>query len=124
MQKTDKILVDTHIADFLPGVGLVLGLPGATVNTGEAIVDLKDHRYNSAIRHMGTVAEDEGGVVGLLAGGATRLITEDYELGKQIQWSQGAPNPFSGNDFQTDRLPSMEETPMKTAEIVKNAFFG
>jgi uncharacterized protein YukE len=123
VQKTDKILVDTRIADFLGPVGMILAAPDAIVNSGEAIVDLKDHHYNSAIQHLGNVAEDEGGVVGLLAGGATRLYAEDYEIGKQIQWGQ-VPNPFSGNNWQTDWLPSLEATPLETLDIVKNAFLG
>jgi uncharacterized protein YukE len=123
VQQTDKILVRTHIADFLGPVGLFLGAADAGVNTTEALVDLKDHHYNDAIQHIGSAVEDAG-PVGLLAGGAIKLIDDDYQLGKQIQWSQGAPNPFSGNNFQTDWLPSIEEAPVKTAEIVTKAFFG
>jgi len=123
VKNADKILVRTHIAPFLGPVGAVLALPDAIVNTGEAIVDLKDHRYNSAIQHAGTVAEDEGGPVGLLGGFATRLIAQDYELGKQLQWSD-TPNPFSGDNFKQDWLPSIEEAPKKTFDTVWNAFFG
>jgi len=121
VQKADKILVDTHIADFLGPVGMILAAPDAIVNTGEAIVDVKDHHYNSAIQHLGNVAEDEGGVVGLLAGGTTRLLADDYELGKQIQWGQ-VPNPFSGNNWQADWVPSLEAVPMETFDTVKDAF--
>lgn len=110
VQKADKILVDTRVAKFLPIVGAILTIPDAIANTGEAIVDLKDHRYDSALQHAGNVAEDEGGVVGLVAGGATRLLTEEYELGKQMG--------------QAHEHLSLGQEAGKQFGLVVNAFFG
>lgn len=111
VQKADKILVDTRIADFLGPVGLILALPDIAVNTVEGINDLKEHHYNSAIMHLGNIAEDSGNPIGLLAGGLTRLLAEDYEQGKQI--ADGTQPPL---DFG--------QGIMKTLSLTKNAFFG
>lgn len=110
LQKADKVLAHTRIADLIPVVGAVLTLPDAIVNTGEAIVDLKDHHYNSAIMHAGNVAEDEGGLLGVMAGGATRLLAGEYELGKQMG--------------QTHEHLSLGQEAGKQFGLVVNAFFG
>jgi hypothetical protein len=74
--------------------------------------------------HAGTVAEDEGGVVGLLGGYATRLFAEDYELGKQINWSQGVPNPLTGDNFRTEWLPDFGAAAQKAVGPALEALFG
>ncbi len=120
-EKAGKFLVDTHLDAFLGPAGLILAGTDAVVNIGQAGVDIKDHRYGSAIQHVGSVVQDAG-PVGFLAGGAIKLLADDYQVGSQIQWSQGLPNPLSGDNFMTDYLPSIAEAPLKTLGVVKDAF--
>lgn len=110
VQKTDRILVDTRIADFLGPVGLFLALPDMAANTGEVISDLQEHHYNSAIMHLGNIAEDTGNPIGLLAGGLTRLLAEDYEQGKQI--ADGTQQPLD-----------LGQGILKTGALTLKAFF-
>ena len=119
----DRALVRTHLASVLGPFGMIMGASDAIVNGGQAINDLWHGHYNSAIMHLGTVAEDEGGVAGLVGGFSVRLLAEDYELGKPIQWSQ-LPSDFTGGNFQRFFLPSLEAAPGQALGPVVKALFG
>ena len=41
----------------------------------------------------------------------SRCCKEDYELGSQIDWSQGIPNPFNADNFRNDYVPTFRSLP-------------
>lgn len=122
VEKAGKFLAHTHLDSFLGPAGIALAATDFVVNVGQAGVDIKDHRYAGAIQHVGSAVQDAG-PVGFLAGGTIRLLADDYQLGRQVEWSQ-LPNPLSGDNFVQDYLPSAGDSPLKTLGVLSDAFIG
>lgn len=118
----------SELLDRIPGYGFadrastVMGYADGTVKTGEAAWDLGHRHYGAAGGEMvdatasflKTQKEDP---VLYLAGVDISLAHKDYDLARQIDWSQGIPNPFHPGVFESDYVPTFKELP---GELISN----
>jgi uncharacterized protein YukE len=125
-----EILGKTHatvVLDKLGPVGTAMGAIGTGVDVGTAGVALAHHDYGSAGGDLVDATAD-----GLkstpyppayLAGATVALFKEDYDLGSQIDWSQGLPNPLTGDNFTNIYVPALESVPGQMVGPLEKAFF-
>lgn len=118
----------SELLDRIPGYGFVdhastvMGYAEGTVDTGEGVWDLSHGHYGAAggkmvdatASFLKTQKEDP---VAYLAGVDISLIHKDYDLARQIDWSQGIPNPFDPGVFKNDYLPTFKDLP---GEMISN----
>jgi len=129
VRDADALMERTHATTLLgklDKVGTGLGVLSLSVSGGEAAADLGQHHYASAGGHLvdGTAGALEvwGGPAGKLAGFDISLIKKDVELGRQVQWSQGIPNPFGPGVFKNDYVPVFKELPGQLVSTLAGIF--
>jgi len=125
-----EILGKTHasvVLDKLGPVGTAMGAIGTGVDVGNAGVAAAHHDYGSAGGDLVDATAD-----GLksapyppayLAGATVALFKEDYDLGSQIDWKEGIPNPLTGDNFKNIYVPALESVPGEMVGPLEKAFF-
>lgn len=126
VQPVDALLTKAHFPALIDTAGKGLGIAGAVVGGVSVGVsafqggqDLAQHHYASATGHL--VDATAGGLKTIgaqtkdplvyLAGFDISLAQKDYELARQIQWSQGIPNPFHPGVWRSDYVPTFKALP-------------
>jgi len=124
------VLGKTHasvVLDKLGPVGTAMGAIGTGVDVGNAGVAAAHHDYGSAGGDLVDATAD-----GLkstpyppayLAGATVALFKEDYDLGSQIDWKEGLPNPLTGDNFKNIYVPALESVPGEMVGPLEKAFF-
>ena len=125
-----EVLGKTHasvVLDKLGPVGTAMGAIGTGVDVGNAGVAAAHHDYGSAGGDLVDATAD-----GLksapyppayLAGATVALFKEDYDLGSQIDWKEGIPNPLTGDNFKNIYVPALESVPGEMVGPLEKAFF-
>lgn len=125
-----EVLGKTHasvVLDKLGPVGTAMGAIGTGVDVGNAGVAAAHHDYGSAGGDLVDATAD-----GLksapyppayLAGATVALFKEDYDLGSQIDWKEGLPNPLTGENFKNIYVPALESVPGEMVGPLEKAFF-
>lgn len=118
VQSAGKLLGDTHGAQVLGTLdkaGKGLGYVATGVDGTEAVYDLHQHEYAAAVGHAvdatSSALMNTDNPATFLAGFDIALLKKDYQLGSQINWSQGIPNPLNVTNLQTDYLPTFKALP-------------
>lgn len=118
VQQASDLITKTHgaqVLDKLDKAGKGLGYVTTGVDGGEAAYALGQHHYGDAVSH--TVDATSSALMNtdnpatFLAGFDIALLKKDYQLGSQINWSQGIPNPLNATNLQTDYLPTFKALP-------------
>lgn len=129
VQRAAGILDDTHASTVLgklDRVGTVMGTAGTAVDAGQAGIAAAHHDYGSAggdlVDATASGLQTYGGLPGYLAGASITLFKEDYDLGSQIDWKEGIPNPFSGGNFTNIYVPALESVPGQMVGPLEKAF--
>jgi uncharacterized protein YukE len=117
----------SELLDRIPGHGFadgasnVLGYANGTLDAGKGISDLSHHYYGAAGGEMvdstATFLKTSKDPVFYLAGVDLSLARKDYDLARQVDWSEGIPNPFDPGVFKDDYVPTFKELP---GELVTN----
>lgn len=122
---SDDVPVLGATGDFDTGMGMVTeGIDGA--KAGDA---LANHQYAAAGGDLvdGTATALKAGgpddPVLYLTGVTLVIGKEDYDLAGQIDWSQGLPNPLSGDNWSSIYAPALEAVPGEMVPILVEAFF-
>jgi uncharacterized protein YukE len=125
-----EVLGKTHVSvvlDKLGPVGTAMGAISTGVDVGTAGAALAHHDYGSAGGDLVDATAD-----GLksapyppayLAGATVALFKEDYDLGSQIDWKEGLPNPLTGDNFKNIYVPALESVPGEMVGPLEKAFF-
>jgi uncharacterized protein YukE len=128
VQRAGRVLTETHagsVLESLGTVGTVMGWAAVGSDAGQAAIALHDHQYASAGGDLVDATADglkNKGLVGYLAGADLTLLKEDYDLGSQIDWKQGIPDPFDGDTFREDYLPTFKSLPGQMVGPLEKAF--
>lgn len=129
VQRAGRLLTETHagsVLESLGTVGTVMGWAAVGSDAGQAAIALHDHQYASAGGDLVDATADglknSKNPVAYLAGVDIILAKEDYDLASQIDWKQGIPNPFDGDTFRQDYLPTFKSLPGQLVGPLEKAF--
>jgi uncharacterized protein YukE len=119
-QAASDLLEKMPAHDFLANAGTGLGLASGTLNLGKGAADAAQHHYAAAGGQMvdatASFLKTSKNPVAYLAGVDISLAQKDYDLGRQVNWSD-IPNPFDPGVFRNDYVPTFKELP---GEMVSN----
>lgn len=110
--------------------GMVMGVANTTEDLWDVGESVRNHQYAAAggdavdatAEGLKTAGDATKNPELYLTGVAIDLIKTDYDLAGQYDWQQGVPSPFSGDNWQTEWLPSIEDAPEKAIGPILKAF--
>ena len=118
VQQAGEILGNSHataVLGKLDTAGKGLGWLNTAVAGGASAGDLVQGHYaraaGSALDATSSALMNTDNPATFLAGFDLALLKKDYELGSQINWSQGIPNPFNAANFRNDYVPTFRSLP-------------
>ena len=125
--KTSELLDRIPGHGLADGAGRVLGYTDATLDTGEGVYDLKHQHYGAAGGKMvdataSLLKAQKDDPVAYLAGVDLSLAHKDYDLARQVDWSEGIPNPFDPGVFRNDYVPTFKDLPGETISNLAGVF--
>lgn len=124
--KTSELLDRIPGHGFADGAGNVLGYANGTLDAGRGIADLSHHYYGAAGGQMvdATAAflKTSKYPAFYLAGVDLSLFHKDYDLARQINWSEGIPNPFDPGVFSNDYVPTFKQLPGELISTLAGVF--
>ena len=117
LRQAEELLSRAHVPvvlDVADKVGTGMSYISIGVSGASAIHDLAQHHYSDAggeaIDGTATGLKSTGDPVLYLAGFDISLLKKDYELGRQIQWTD-IPNPLNASNFENDYIPAFKSLP-------------
>lgn len=120
VQEANSLLEKMPAHEYIGRVSGALGWAQAGIDTGKASADVLNHRYTAAGGQMvdATASALKGSKYPplYLAGVDISLVHKDYDLARQVDWSN-IPNPLDPGVFKNDYVPSFKELP---GEMVSN----
>lgn len=131
VQKVGGVLDDPHAAKVLD----IAGKGGNAIGLASAGIDgvkagdqaFAHHNYGAAggdlVDATATGLKTSKNPVAYLAGVDITLVKEDYDLAQRIDWKQGIPSPFSGDNFRTIYVPTFKSLPGQLVGPLEKAFF-
>lgn len=118
VQRAGELLGNAHataVLGKLDKAGKGLGMLNTAVSGVAAVGDLSQHHYAQAVGSgldaTSSALMNSDNPAAFLAGFDVALLKKDYELGSQIDWSQGIPNPFNADNFRNDYVPTFRSLP-------------
>ena len=125
VQEANSLLEKMPAHDFIGRVSGVVSWAQVGIDTGKASADVANHQYAAAGGQMvdatASALKGSRNPVLYLAGVDVSLVHKDYDLARQVDWSD-IPNPLDPGVLKNDYAPAVKQLPGEMWSNLKDVF--
>jgi uncharacterized protein YukE len=115
VQEADSLYSQMPGKELLDKFGTGMTWASVGVSGGQSLADLRHHDYGAAggqaLDATASYLKGSGDPAAILAGIDISLYQKDFDLARQINWSEGIPAPWDPGVWRNDYVPTFKELP-------------